>query len=39
MANKDEMLNIINYYRNAYLNYSEVSFHTIQSGYHQKVYK
>ena len=33
------MFSITNYYRNANQNYSEVSSHTSQNGYHQEVYK
>ena len=33
------MLNIAHYYRNTNQNYNEVSPHTSQNGYHQKIYK
>ena len=33
------MLNITHYQRNARQNYNEVSPHTGQNGYHQKIYK
>ena len=35
----ENMLNIINYQRNANQNYNEVSPHTGQNGHHQKIYK
>ena len=35
----EKMLNITNYQRNANQNYNEVSPHTGQNGYHQKIYK
>ena len=33
----EKMLNITNYQRNANQNYNEVSPHTSQNGYHQKI--
>ena len=33
------MLNMAHYWRNANQNYNEVSPHTSQNGYHQKIYK
>ena len=38
MANK-HMKRFSAYYRNANQNYSEISAHTSENGYHQKVYK
>ena len=35
----EKMFNITNYYRNANQRYNEISSHTGQNGYHQKIYK
>ena len=35
----EKMLNIMNYQRRANQNYNEVSPHSGQNGYHEKVYK
>ena len=35
----EKMLNIANHQRNANQKHDEISPHTCQSGYHQKVYK
>ena len=35
----ENMLNIVNYQRNANQNYNEVTPHTCQNGLHQKIYK
>ena len=37
MLNRQQMLNIANYQRNANQNYNEVSLHSGQNGHHQKV--
>ena len=35
----EKMLNITDFWRNAYQNHNEVSIHTSQNGHHQKIYK